>query len=189
MNSSRKTKIVVIFALRLGSVRLYTPTIKIYVTNAPSRSIPLSTIRVINLSTTLHSPQYNFSLAPIEVLTQAEMCYNILSATLPSLSSFLASAHTGLLELGGTDKMASTYGSASRSRRTGESGGKSKNQQSGSSALKVEAFELTEQMHGRGTSSAVTVDKSKARRDSLSSDDSERAIIRVQRTVSLRYER
>jgi hypothetical protein len=119
------------------------------------------------------------------------MTYNILSATLPSLSSFLASAHTGLLELGGTDKMASTYGSASRSRRTGGSGGKSRNQQSGGdgSASKVEAFELAEQIHGGGTSSAVTVDKRKVRRGSLSSDDSERAIIRVQRTVSLRYER
>jgi hypothetical protein len=82
--------------------------------------------------------------------------------------------------------MASTYGSASRSRKTGGS----RNQQvTGGSASKVEAFELTEQIHGGGTSSAVTVDKSKARRGSLSSDDSERAIIRVQRTVSLRYER
>jgi hypothetical protein len=87
--------------------------------------------------------------------------------------------------------MASTYGSASRSRRTGGSGGKSRNQQSGGggSSSKVEAFELAEQIHGGGTSSAVTVDKRKVRRGSLSSDDSERAIIRVQRTVSLRYER
>lgn len=126
----------------------------------------------------------------VEVLTQAEMCYNVLSATLPSLSMFLASAQTGLLELGGTDKMASTYGSASRRngtpRATLRSGnGKEKNIGSSRGAA-VEVFELTEQVHS-GTSSAVTADK--VQRTSLASDDSERAIIRVERTVSLRYER
>ena len=118
------------------------------------------------------------------------MCYNVLSATLPSLSMFLASAHTGLLELGGTDKMASTYGSASRRNGTPRAtlrSGNGKEKNTGSSrGGGVEAFELTEQCHS-GTSSAVTADK--VQRTSLASDDSERAIIRVERTVSLRYER
>ena len=69
---------------------------------------------MVRFSQALRSDVYNFDYVSVEVLTQAEMCYNVLSATLPSLSMFLASAHTGLLELGATDKMASTYGSASR---------------------------------------------------------------------------
>jgi hypothetical protein len=105
------------------------------------------------------------------------MTYNVLSATLPSLSMFLASAHTGLLELGATDKMASTYGSSSRSRRTGALRSERERGQIGG------AIELAEQV---GTSTAAV---SAVRRGSLESDDSERAIIRVERTVSLRYER
>lgn len=86
--------------------------------------------------------------------------------------------------------MASTYGSASRRngtpRATLRSGnGKEKNTGSNRGGG-VEAFELTEQCHS-GTASAVTADK--VQRTSLASDDSERAIIRVERTVSLRYER
>lgn len=120
------------------------------------------------------------------------MCYNVLSATLPSLSMFLASAQTGLLELGGTDKMASTYGYGSASRRNGTPRAtlRSEHGKGNASASSreggKEAFELMEQGHG-GTSSAVTAGK--VQRGSLSSDDSERAIIRVERTVSLRYER
>lgn len=133
---------------------------------------------------------YNFDYASVEVFTQAEMCYSVLSATLPSLSMFLASAQTGLLELGGTDKMASTYGSASRRngtpRATLRSGTGNEKQIGPSRGGGVEAFELTE--HGlSGTFSAITADK--VQRSSLASDDSERAIIRVERTVSLRYER
>jgi len=138
----------------------------------------------------LRSDEYNFEYASVEVLTQAEMCYNVLSATLPSLSMFLASAHTGLLELGGTDKMASTYGSASRRngtpRATLRSGNGKENNSRSYREGGVEAFELSEQVQC-STSSAVTTDK--VPRSSLASDDSERAIIRVERTVSLRYER
>lgn len=155
-----------------------------------NRLIPLSITRLVYLSQALRSVLYNFDYVSIEVLTQAEMCYNVLSATLPSLSMFLASAHTGLLELGGTDKMASTYGSASRRNGTPRAtlrSGNAKEKNTGSSrGGGVEAFELTEQCHSV-TSSAVTADK--VQRTSLASDDSERAIIRVERTVSLRYER
>lgn len=158
----------------------------------PHSLTPISILRLLRLSHTLQSPAYNYTYVSVEVLTQAEMCYNVLTATLPSLSMFLASAHTGLLELGGTDKMASTYGYGSASRRNGtpratiRSGNGKGNTIASNRAGGVEAFELTEQVHG-GTSSAVTA--AKARRGSLSSDDSERAIIRVQRTVSLRYDR
>lgn len=162
----------------------------------PPSSIPLTILRLINLSHALRSSTYNFSYVPVEILTQAEMCYNVLCATLPSLSMFLASAHTGLLELGGTDKMASTYGSASRRNGTPKvtlrsGGSRTGNGEGSNNASKrqgggVEAYELTEQGHG-GRSSAVTA--AKMQRGSLSSDDSERAIIRVQRTVSLRYDR
>jgi hypothetical protein len=152
--------------------------------------IPISIIRVVRFSQALRSDVYNFDYVSVEVLTQAEMCYNVLSATLPSLSMFLASAHTGLLELGATDKMASTYGSASRRngtpRATRRSGNRKEKNIGSSRGGGVEAFELTEQGHS-STSSAVTADK--AQRNSLASDDSERAIIRVERTVSLRYER
>ena len=105
---------------------------------------------------------------------------------------FLASAHTGLLELGGTDTMASTYGSASRRngtpRATLRSGNRKVGKVESSREGGVEAFELTEQLHG-GTCTSSTVTTDKVQRTSLASDDSERAIIRVERTVSLRYER
>src|SRR4051812_42456956 len=107
---------------------------------------------------------YDFDYVPVEVLTQAEMCYNVLAATLPSLSVFLASAHTGLLELGGTDKMRSTYGSASRQngtpRATLRSGNKKGSKVRSTREAGVETFELTEQFHGGTcTSSTVTADK------------------------------
>lgn len=123
------------------------------------------------------------------------MCYNVIAATLPSLTMFLASAHTGLLELGASDKAASTYGSASRKNANGTPRATLRSNNNGGSRVGVsskghqgvvEAFELTEQVHG-GSSAAVTADKEQQNRGSLSSDDSERAIIRVKRTVSLRY--
>lgn len=59
---------------------------------------------------------------------------------------FLASAHTGLLQLGGTDKMVSTYSSASRRHATPRAtlrSGNGKEKNIGSSrGGGVEAFEL-----------------------------------------------
>lgn len=118
-----------------------------------SRLIPISIVRILRLSQALRSDDYNFDYVSVEVLTQAEMCYNILSATLPSLSMFLASVQTGLLELGGTDRMASTYGSASRRNGTPRAtlrSGNGKDKNIGSSrGGGVDAFELTEHGHGR----------------------------------------
>lgn len=164
--------------------------------NSQTSITPISILRVIRLSTALQSDIYNYSYVSVEILTQAEMCYNLLSATLPSLSMFLASAHTGLLELGASDKAASTYGSASRKYGNGtpratmrSNNGISRAGASKGPQCAVEAFELSEQVHGVSSAAAVTVDKGQQQeRSSLSSDGSERAIIRVKRTVSLRYE-
>lgn len=149
------------------------------------------------MSGALRSERDTFAYVGVEVFAQMEMCYNLISATVPSLTMFLASARTGLLDLGGTTTATGTYGSASRQRGTQQAtaGSQLSKRRAVASVQEQgsEAIELTDQGHG-ATCSAVAVDKrepsqrpQQERGNSLSSDDSQRAIIRVERTVSLRY--
>jgi hypothetical protein len=58
-----------------------------------------------------------FGYVTVEVYTQVELCLNIVFTTVPSLQIFLASVHTGLLDLG-VPTNDSAYGRGSRYRST-----------------------------------------------------------------------
>jgi hypothetical protein len=64
--------------------------------------IPIFILRFVSLDKALYSEAILFDYAVSEIYTQAEMCINVLCATIPSLQLFLALAHTGLLDLGAT---------------------------------------------------------------------------------------
>jgi hypothetical protein len=67
----------------------------------------------------LQAENLPFEHVTVEVYTQVELCLNIVFATVPSLQIFLASVHTGLLDLGaatndGTYSSRSGYRSSQR---------------------------------------------------------------------------
>ena len=59
--------------------------------------IVIAVIRLITLSWTLTSPTFTFDFVQSEITTQAEMCYSVISATIPCLRIFVQSFNTGLL--------------------------------------------------------------------------------------------
>lgn len=59
--------------------------------------ILIAVIRLVTLSSTLTSPTFTFDFTQSEIATQAEMCYSVISATIPCLRIFVQSFNTGLL--------------------------------------------------------------------------------------------
>ena len=59
--------------------------------------ILIAIIRLTTLSSTLTSPTFTFDFTKSEIATQAEMCYSVISATIPCLRIFVQSFNTGLL--------------------------------------------------------------------------------------------
>jgi hypothetical protein len=71
----------------------------------------------------LQAKNLPFEHVTVEVYTQVELCLNVVFATVPSLQIFLASVHTGLLDLGvatndGTYSSRSGYRSSQRGKHT-----------------------------------------------------------------------
>jgi hypothetical protein len=133
------------------------------------------------------------------------MCIHILCATIPSLQVFLASAQTGLLDLGAAASSNPNgtyygYGSAAARSSTHQPGGgnlggtnrgastrlRKKEPNERQEEEEEEEIELT-RLHGGGTALA-SVSSCGAKRDnvSISSDDSGMAI-RVKQTVDLHF--
>jgi hypothetical protein len=159
--------------------------------------IPISILRLLSINKALHSEAALFNYAIAEIYTQAEMCVNVLCATIPSLQVLLASVHTGLLDLGATTASGSNgtygYGSAAaqssiRNPRSfgGMKGATVRSRKEELEEEEEEEIELT-RLHGGGTALA-SVSSCRAKRDnvSVSSDDSGMAI-RVKQTVDLHY--
>ncbi|KAK5107233.1 hypothetical protein LTR62_001613 [Meristemomyces frigidus] len=141
--------------------------------------IPISIVRLVVLNRALKSDDFLFSAVGPEVLTQIEMCYAVLSATIPCLRIFLSAAQTGLLNLEATDKATGYYGNGSHSKPLSRSRkNRSATQRSGGS------IELATRKHGE-TISKITRVGGDAR--SMESDSSERAIM-VRQTIDIKID-
>lgn len=150
-------------------------------------------LRLISLSKSLTSAEQIFDHATSEVFTQAELCYLVISATIPCLRIFMQSVNTGLLGMttfdeSTTDRSNPTYLAS----RSGNFGGKkmsskskgNKSKAHGMNTNRTVSIELQDRaLWGKNSSHAVGGGSDK---HSVASDSSERAII-VQQTVDVRY--
>jgi len=59
--------------------------------------ILIAITRLISLSTSLRSPAYGFDAVASEIITQTEMCYAVVSTTVPCLRVFMHAFNTGRL--------------------------------------------------------------------------------------------
>lgn len=139
--------------------------------------IPVSIIRVVSLSRTLRSDVFLFDYVTPEIYTQAELCYAVLSATIPCLRIFLAAAQTGLLDLEATNTRTGDHNTGSYAQRLSAS--RARRNWKG-----LDAIELTAREHGETVSKVMTAGEDNR---SMASDSSEMAIV-VRQTVDVRYE-
>lgn len=150
-------------------------------------------MRLISLSRSLTSTEQVFDHATSEVFTQAELCYSVISATIPCLRIFMQSANTGLLGMttfdeSTTDRSDPTY-LTSRSENYG--GKRSSNKQKGRmkkanvmNTNRTVSIELQDRaMWGENSTNAVAGSD----KHSVASDGSERAIM-VQQTINVHYD-
>lgn len=131
----------------------------------------------MSLSQTLRSDIFLFDYVTSEIWTQAELCFAVLSATIPCLRIFLAAVQTGLLDLGATDIHTGAYSTGSRAHNLRSSRAK----RSGKDDCTIE---LTTREHGETVSKAVA---SGGDNESMASDSSEQAIV-VRQTVDVQYD-
>ena len=87
--------------------------------------IAIAVIRLITLSWTLTSATFTFDFIQSEITTQAEMCYSVVSATIPCLRIFVQSFNTGLLSANvlGTNSKDGTNRSVVKSGSNGKRNG------------------------------------------------------------------
>jgi len=143
-----------------------------------------------------HTPLLLYNWSTIEIYTQAEMCYNLLSATIPCLRIFMRAARSGMLgglvlEEGGVEyyssRGATAGGSRSRSygkkRAVGYSGSGQDGGGGGSSGIELGSFAA----RGLGESEAKIGAGTASDKASLGSDSSRRAII-VKQTVDVHFD-
>lgn len=154
-----------------------------------NRLVPISILRLASLNKALQSDAFLYEYVAAEIYTQVEMCLNVLFATIPSLQVFLASANTGLLDLGATSTRNGTYSGGS-GHQYSQQGGSRGGQRSVHVRRKeqdedLEEIELTQ--HEGGTTFASVTSGRKKGNSSISSDDSEMAIM-VKQTVDLQYD-
>ena len=140
--------------------------------------IPLAIARLTTWPTGTPS---HFDYIPTELYLQAEMCYNIISATIPCLGAFLQSASPKFL--GGEnyiDPIASALAVAGSAR----SGKSYKMSDLSSRRKKAEdgSFRLTRREFGESEAHASRTGRVR----SLESDEAERAIV-IQHTVDVRF--
>lgn len=145
--------------------------------------IVIAVIRLSSLSWTLTSPTFTFDFVQSEITTQAEMCYSVISATIPCLRIFVQSFNTGLLSANvlGTTSREGTNGSVVKSGSNGRHNGASaaaehrwEERQMGNS------MELQSGLCRSTITNVVEHDDSR----SLTSDGSENAIV-VHRVVDV----
>lgn len=150
-------------------------------------------MRLMSLSRSLTSTEQIFDHASSEIFTQAELCYSVVSATIPCLRIFMQSANTGLLGMttfdeSTTDRSDPTYFT---SRSGNYRGTKSFNKQKGKlnkanvmNTNRTVSIELqVRTMWGENSTNAVAGSD----KHSVASDSSERAIM-VQQTINVHYD-
>ncbi|KAM0716068.1 hypothetical protein Q7P37_008582 [Cladosporium fusiforme] len=155
-------------------------------------TIPLAAMRLISLSKSLTSTEQIFDHATSEILTQAELCYSVISATIPCLRIFMQSVNTGLLGMttfdeSSTDRSNPTYLAS----RSGNFGGKrpmkgtkiGEKKADPMNTSKTASIELQDRaLWGENSANAV----GGSDKNSMASDSSERAIM-VHQTIDVRY--
>ena len=124
----------------------------------------------------------------MEVYTQAELCLNVVFATVPSLQIFLTSVHTGLLDLGAPTNNG-TYGSGSRYRssRRESHHQNSRNKHAHHDQYDIEGDEIELTQRDVGSSFATITAGQKDSNKSVRSGSSEPGIV-VKQTVDLQYD-
>lgn len=152
-------------------------------------TIPLAILRLISLSNSLASTELVFDYAMTEALTQGELCFSVISATIPCLRIFMQSAKTGLLGMSTFDSSgdrSKTGYLGSRSgtfgRTTSRSLDKLKGKRKADTREEADTIELQDRSFGQTHTSAVAGSDNQ----SVASDCSERAII-VRQTVDVVY--
>ncbi|KAF2724293.1 hypothetical protein K431DRAFT_282143 [Polychaeton citri CBS 116435] len=153
-----------------------------FVTRLPL--VPIAILRLISLSRDVSSTDFNFAYSTTEIYTQVEMCYSIISITVPCLHIFMQAAHTGLL--GGTVSDLRSIGRATLDKASAGSGthdlSQSKTRHSIKASEPFESIELQDPTLGE-TISKATIGSDKV---SLASDSSTTAIV-VRQTVNVQY--
>jgi hypothetical protein len=179
----------------LGNLRLLGTTALVYPRDPLLKhhadhpaTIPLAVLRLISLSKSLASAELVFDYATTECFTQGEMCYSIISATIPCLRIFMHSAKTGLLGMAtfdstGDRSKASYLGSRSGNfASTSRSQDRSKAKKRTIKVVDEDIIELQDRRLGETHTSAMAGSD----KQSVTSDSSERAII-VRQTVDVVY--
>ena len=151
-------------------------------------TIPLAVLRLVSLSGSLASDEPIFDYATTEVFTQGELCFSVISATIPCLRIFMQSANTGLLGKTTFDSTCDRSKASYIGSRSGNFGIQLLSQDHMNGKKRVhnradlDAIELHDRNIGQThTSAVVASDKL-----SVASDSSERAII-VKQTVDVVY--
>lgn len=151
-------------------------------------TIPLAVLRLVSLSESLASDEPIFDYATTEVFTQGELCFSVMSATIPCLRIFMQSANTGLLgkttfDSTGERSRASYLGSRSGNfERSLLAQDQEYGKKRGNNRTDVNAIEL----HDRAVGETHTSAMAGGDEHSVTSDSSERAII-VKQTVDVVY--
>jgi hypothetical protein len=151
-------------------------------------TIPLAVLRLISLSKSLASAELVFDYATTECFTQGEMCFSVISATIPCLRIFMHSAKTGLLGMTTFDSTGDRSKASYSGSRSGNFASTSRSQDRSKAkkrAIKVvdeDIIELQDRRLGETHTSAMAGSD----KQSVTSDSSERAII-VRQTVDVVY--
>lgn len=186
MKRSHKVWVILGFTVRLMYVKPVARSINRHADT--SSTIPLAVLRLLSLSESSSSNEPVFDYATTEVFTQAELCFSVISATIPCLRIFMQSANTGLLgkttfDSTGDRSKASYIGS-----RSGNFGISFRSQERASGRRRannradMDTIELHDRIVGETHTSAVAASD----KQSVASDSSERAII-VKQTVDVVY--
>jgi hypothetical protein len=186
MKQSHKVWVVLGFTVRLMYVKLVAQSVNRYADTFST--IPLAVLRLLSLSESLASNELIFDYATTEVFTQGELCFSVISATIPCLRIFMQSANTGLL---GKTTFDST-GDRSKASYIGSRSGnfgislRSQDQTSGRRRANNRADMDTIELHDRIVGETLTSAVAASDKQSVASDSSERAII-VKQTVDVVY--
>ncbi|KAK5724370.1 hypothetical protein LTR15_004415 [Elasticomyces elasticus] len=159
---------------------------KVRIVSAIALRLILVPLAIARLATWPHDTPDRLDYIPTELYLQAEMCYTIISATIPCLGAFLQSASPGYL--GGANYIDPTatalaLGSAASG---GRSGSTYKMSRLSNKRNKADdgSIRLTRKELGQSVTHASAVGERRLR--SLESDGSERAIV-VQHTIDVRF--
>jgi hypothetical protein len=142
----------------------------------------------MSLSKTLGSTELVFDHATTECFTQGELCFSVVSATIPCLRIFMHSAKTGLLGMTTFDSTGDRSRTSYLGSRSGNFASTSRSQDRSKAKKKANKLvdEDTIELQDRSCGETHTSAMAGSDKQSVTSDSSERAII-VRQTVDVVY--